>query len=317
VTQRTAPSRSRDSAARLFSDALAGRIAVAGFSLINIAVVARSVGPSTYGIYAAATGFSTILYFFTDLGSSSVVVREASDAAGRERAVAAFVHTRLLLIVLTCMFGAALVPLVFDDAARSAAYLALAVLVFSGPSIASPLGQIDGSMRLYRTSAVIQGAAQLLLTVGLVLLVADPEAVELVGALVLAAAISTAWVVVGLQTQLRELPSRVDHRAVRSMLRSVGLLGLSGVLVTVYYRIDGLLLLRISGAHEAGLYAAAYRLLDQAKILPAVVLVPVAPLLAHELAGRARLRVEVDRPLMTMALLGGIGLGCVGGALSP
>jgi O-antigen/teichoic acid export membrane protein len=39
------------------------------------------------------------------------------------------------------------------------------------------------------------------------------------------------------------------------------------LLMSVHYRIDGFLLERINGAHEAGLYAAAYRLLDAAAMI--------------------------------------------------
>src|SRR4051794_31811704 len=91
----------RDSAIRIFLDALGGRGVVALCAIANIALVAHIAGPSVYGAYAAATAFSTLLFFFTDLGSGQVVVREAALDEHQHSAVATYVHSRVILCLIT------------------------------------------------------------------------------------------------------------------------------------------------------------------------------------------------------------------------
>ena len=64
------------------------------------------------------------------------------------------------------------------------------------------------------------------------------------------------------------------------MLR-VGLgLGAAGILVTLYVKLDQILVFKIAGSHQAGLYGADYRLLDQIQFIPASVMTTLFPLIA-------------------------------------
>ena len=61
----------------------------------------------------------------------------------------------------------------------------------------------------------------------------------------------------------------------------VGLgLGAAGILVTLYVKLDQILVFEIAGGHEAGLYAADYRLLDQIQFIPLSVMTTLFPLIA-------------------------------------
>ncbi len=64
------------------------------------------------------------------------------------------------------------------------------------------------------------------------------------------------------------------------MLR-VGLgLGAAGILVTLYVKLDQILVFKIAGSHQAGLYGADYRLLDQIQFIPISVMTTLFPLIA-------------------------------------
>jgi O-antigen/teichoic acid export membrane protein len=88
------------------------------------------------------------------------------------------------------------------------------------------------------------------------------------------------------------------------LLREGWMLGLMGVAVTAYYRLDAVLVYRIAGSAQAGLYAAAYRFLDVAQLLPGALLVPLLPLASRTLArgghGEAR---RVFERVVIMALV--------------
>jgi O-antigen/teichoic acid export membrane protein len=57
-------------------------------------------------------------------------------------------------------------------------------------------------------------------------------------------------------------------------------LGISGVLVISYARIDQVLVFTIAGSKQAGLYGAVYTVLDQAHFVPQSILTTLAPVLA-------------------------------------
>src|SRR6202012_2945478 len=64
-------------------------------------------------------------------------------------------------------------------------------------------------------------------------------------------------------------------------LARVGMpLAIGGVLVLSYARIDQLLILEINGARDAGLYAAVYRILEQAGFFPLTVATTLLPMVA-------------------------------------
>jgi O-antigen/teichoic acid export membrane protein len=57
-------------------------------------------------------------------------------------------------------------------------------------------------------------------------------------------------------------------------------IGIAGLLVTGYVKLDQVLLFGLAGAEEAGLYGASYRILDQAQFVPAAVMTTLFPIIA-------------------------------------
>jgi O-antigen/teichoic acid export membrane protein len=257
-----------------------------------------------------------MLAVFTDLGSSQVVAREAA-IADRDHVVATYLRARALLTLLTVLVGAAIVPLAFESSARVPALLALLLLPAAGPSFLAPLGQVYGTMRGYRTTTIVQGALTLAFTVACLLAFSNPSPAMLVAAVVAAATVATGVAALELRSQIGTLPRRVTRNHVVTMLRRTVLLGLTGVLVSVYYRVDGVLLLHLRGPEAAGQYAAAYRLLDQARIVPWAITIPAAGMLARSLSPGGMLAFQVDRSLTRMSTLAGLGLVCTVVAVGP
>jgi len=92
----------------------------------------------------------------------------------------------------------------------------------------------------------------------------------------------------------------------RPMLR-VGLgLGAAGILVTLYVRLDQILVFKIAGSRQAGLYAADYRLLEGIQFIPGSVMTTLFPLIAAAYpAHRERVRelLQSSAEYLTMASL--------------
>jgi O-antigen/teichoic acid export membrane protein len=73
---------------------------------------------------------------------------------------------------------------------------------------------------------------------------------------------------------------RGGRRLWRTLVRRAVPLGIAGVLITVYYQIDAVLLLQLAGPHEAGIYGAAYRFLAPLTLVPAAVMASFFPVLS-------------------------------------
>ena len=73
---------------------------------------------------------------------------------------------------------------------------------------------------------------------------------------------------------------RACRRRWKPLVRLALPIGLAGALVTVYYRIDSVLIFELKGAEEAGIYGAAYRFLDPIQFVPVSILAAVFPVMA-------------------------------------
>ncbi|HEY6759186.1 MAG TPA: oligosaccharide flippase family protein, partial [Baekduia sp.] len=296
----------RDSALKLLSDTIGARLLLAVFSMVNIVLVTRVVGPSVYGIYASATAYAMLLGTLTDLGSASVVVREGILSGDKAKSSRTYLQVRALLILGTVALGAAIVPVAFPAEAWGAAFAALGLLVFSGATIIGPLGQLHGSMRTFRRGATIQGVATMLATIAVVVLWDEPTPLALVLANVAGALVGSLYAVVAARHWTGSQLADADWTAVRKMLSAITLLGFGAVISAAYARVDGVLLLNLGGAHDAGIYQAAYRFLDQSALIPAAAIVPVTPMIVAQLRDHARVSRVVDDVLLKVALVGGI-----------
>lgn len=308
---RSLATRGRETPLRLVGDALAARVALAFFSVVSVFAVAHRVPVAVYGIYATAVAFTTLLGTFTDLGSSAVVIREGTATADRSSIAATYLQVRLGLIVVTCLGGALAVPFVFPHDARAAALLSLLSIVFSGPTLISPLGQLYGSMRSFRQSAIVQGFSTLLATLAVLWIWGAPGAVLLVGANVVGGAVGTIWAARVTRSRTGHVFRTIDWARAGAMVKSISALGLAAIVTTAYAKIDGILLLNMKGSHAAGLYAAAVRLLDQSSMVPIAIMTPISPLIATQIRALGRLREDLDRGLKRLELAAGGGLALV------
>ncbi len=94
-----------------------------------------------------------------------------------------------------------------------------------------------------------------------------------------------------------------------TMLRVGAVLGAAGILVNMYVRLDQMLVFVFAGSREAGLYAAAYRILDQAQFVPGSVMATLFPLIASAYPTdlpRVRRLLQVSAEYLSMGSLGAL-----------
>lgn len=270
-------------------------------------IASRVAGPEVFGLYASAMALATLLLYLTDLGSATVVVREGVSTGRVSEVARTYVHVRALLVAGSSVVGAALVFVALPSSAVQPGLLALLLIPFSGAVFVFPLGQLHGSMGVFRRSSAIQSVAILVAICLLAAFVENPTATQLVAANVVAAMLATFTALFGARRWITDI-SNVDGPAVRAMLRSISLFGIGAVLSAAYARIDGLLLLNLNGATDAGIYAASYRFLEASSMVPAALLVPTAPLIVAQLRDYGRVTSLVDRAFRRLEWSAGIGL---------
>lgn len=238
--------------------------------------VQNEVGAETYGWYFAIFNFTYLFHLVLDFGISNYNNRSvASDDEHLTRYLPSLLMLKLILAgIFTC--------LVFVGAwwvGFSPKQLGILKWLILNQVLLSAIlffrSNISG-MHLFKTDSMISVLDKLLL-IGLltaaILSIRNCTQVFKIEWFVWAQTISlgTTALVAGIIVAIRSRAVRLywDFAAVKKMLKATYPYALLGILMTVYYRIDGVMVERMlpDGAEQAGIYAAAYRLLDAANIL--------------------------------------------------
>jgi O-antigen/teichoic acid export membrane protein len=193
--------------------------------------------------------------------------------------------------------------------------LVSSTILLSGPNTIRALLQLrlrnDVNVAVMTFSSVVWGAAAILVEA------AGGGLVPLAIAFLCAALATTALQVwVGLRAGAVRL---LGSRHLWGPLARVGLpLATAGVLVLAYARIDQILVLEFNGAREAGLYAAVYRILEQAHFLPLTISMTLLPLVSAAYpAEPARVKQLLQTTLEYLAVVAFPALGVALAASGP
>jgi O-antigen/teichoic acid export membrane protein len=285
-----APESTRSRATRDVVRQLLGRALNLGLGIVVTAVIARSLGDAGFGVWSSLLVVVQMSAYLANLGIEQVGVRRAAAEPEREAEwIGATVALRALVSLPATLISIVAVLLISESGNMVlAGLLASLTILCSGPDTVRALLQLrlrnDVNVAVMTFSSIAWGASAIAVSAaggGLV-----PLAVAF---LISTLATTVLQVVVGLRAGGIVL---VGSRHLWGPLARVGLpLAGAGVLVLAYARIDQVLVLELVGAREAGLYAAVYRILEQAHFLPLAVSLTLLPLIsaAHP-ADPARVR---------------------------
>jgi lipopolysaccharide exporter len=285
------------------STQLVMRLIAMPLGAITVPLTVRTLGASSFGVWAAASAYVSIVGTLTDLGLTTVAMQRMAAEPERESEwLGALAGMRLLLAVVAAVVCAVGVP-IFLPSGHAVAWI-LTLTIFS--SGGSALMAVFNS-RLRSGLALSFNMLQGFLWAGLTI------AFFLTGASVVAFAIgyvAVLAIVCTMQVRAAQRYAHIAWRAGRALWRPLMKvavpLGIASVLITIYYQIDSVLLLRLSSAEETGFYSAAYRFLSPLLLLPAAVMSSFFPVLsaaqAHD-PDRVRRLVQRAAELMTIISL--------------
>lgn len=258
--------------------------------------VARYLGPAGLGLIAYAGSVFGLLGSFTQLGMRPILVREFSTRKDW-RVVLASALSRQLPVAILVSIASSVVIMTTRGFDHDAILVTLAMLPL-------PLLGLTETFRAFLESI---GRVRVIVVVGVVaVIIASTMKIVaiLLGAPVwvfaLATTVGSALVAVGLLGSVRGhwvvgAIRRHYERAVASDLLSESWpLLLAGVAVTIYMRIDVVMLGMLSGDTTVGIYTAAARLSEVWYFLPTSAMAAIRPKLARLFASR-----EVEQYQMT------------------
>lgn len=276
---------------------IVARILNLALGVVVTLVLVRGLGRSDFGAWSSIFAVSQIASSFGELGLNEVAVNRAAADPEREPSwLGALLSLRLLIsLPITLISAVAVVLVAPDHAGRVAGVLLSLVLLLGTPMALGVVFQLRVrnhiSMALLTLNSVVWGAgvvAVASLSGGIVAF-----AVAFLASSALMAALTAG---LGLRMAAVRLAGAREHW--RDLLRVGVGLGVAGILVTSYVRLDQVLVLEFAGPAQAGLYGAAYRLLDQVQFIPISVMTTLFPMIA---AAYSRGEDRAQRLLQTAA----------------
>jgi O-antigen/teichoic acid export membrane protein len=261
-----------------------GRIGNLLLGVVVTLVLVRALGTSGFGAWSAIVAVSQIAANFGELGLGQVAVsRAAAEPQHATRWLSSLLSLRLLLAVPIALASVVAVLLVAPTpASRIAGVLISCVLLVSAPTALKAVFQLrirnDISIALMTINSVVWTAAVLVVA-------AMAGGIAAFAAALLAVSALTSASTVLVARRITPISLR-DTRQLWMPLLRVGLgVGIAGIFVTSYVMLDQVLVLEFAGSRQAGLYGAAYRILEQVQFIPISVMTTIFPIVAAAYPG--------------------------------
>jgi O-antigen/teichoic acid export membrane protein len=258
---------------------IGGRLLGAFMGVLVAATLARSLTRPQFGELSLALTILALASSLGDLGIGQIAAREmARRPEARPRIAGALCVVQLTMGVVLGLAGLGeALALMSGTQARIMAAFLMATM---------PLGAIGAltiasQARLRPELVIIPPLVQNVVWLVVVLVLAAVNAsLALYGVGALLAGVLQAGVTLALAKHVTDVSFVGVRRLIFDLLRLAWPIGLAGMFVTAYYRIDAVLLFQYRGATETAYYSAAYRVLDVLQILPGTVSSVLLPLLA-------------------------------------
>lgn len=293
---------------------MSARAITMGISIVTVSLTARTLTPTGYGVWVGASSYAGLFGVLTDLGfTTAALQRMAAEPEREAQWLGALVGARTALSLVAMAICAGSIPLLLsaENDTRVVALILTTTILSSGAAVLTAVFQsrLRGGLALSLT--VLQS---ILWLVAVAALAATSASVVwfAVAYTVLVALMAGAQI--KLTRKFVQIAWRAGRRLWRPLARVALPLGLAGVMITIYYQVDSVLLLQIAGPREAGIYGAAYGFLSPLSFLPAAVMSSFFPVLSAVYRpdpARARRLVQVCADTMGM-----IGLPILAGTIA-
>lgn len=284
----------------------AARIVTMALSVVTVALMARALNPTGYGVLSGVSSFVGLFGVLTDLGFTiAATQRMAAEPERESEWLGALVGVRLAMSVLVTVLCAIAIPLLLTDTDHShtVGYIMTTTTFSTGAAALMAVFQSRLRAGLVLSFTVLQGV--LWLSMVAVLSATNASVIAFAAAQAILIAFVSALQIQATR-RFAVVAWRAGLRLWRPLIRMAVPLGIASVMITIYYQADSVLLLQIAGPSEAGTYGAAYGFLSPLNFLPAAVMASFFPVLSavyHRDPTRAKRLVQICSEIMAVVSL--------------
>jgi O-antigen/teichoic acid export membrane protein len=286
----TAPSQAtRQRAARDILLQVVIRIGNLALGVLVTALVVRSLGKVGYGQWSTIFIVLTLVGYLANFGMETVALREAArDPEHEHEWIGAVMLLRM--IVLGPVIVLSVIAIVVLQESRQmliAGLILILTMPFSGVGALQLVFQLRVKnlvpMLVLTLRSVLWGVAVV------VIYFQHYDMIALAIALTVTNAIGSVVQAVA-AVRASDVMPRPSRTRLAALVRSSVPIGISGVLIIAYARLDQVIVFTIAGSGPAGLYGSVYNVVDQSHFVPGAILTTLAPVMAAAWpADRARL----------------------------
>ncbi len=265
------------------------------FSLGITLLLARHLGVGDYGSFVVVLMLIGLAGLVADLGTQTVLVRDATaDSSPDVRAAAGL---RLALGLASSLVALGVAAAVYGAEGRVLVGVAIALpTIVLNASAGTAAALLQARLRL-DLIALVEACSQTISLMAIGVLVVVGASFDLVVvATVVTAAVHATFLSSYARGRGRLLP-RVDVASWRRLLRAALPVGGSVLVATVYFRVDALIVAALRGPAAAGIYGIAYRPVEALGGFPPLFVASVFPVLVLAVAAQdeERLRTLLQR----------------------
>jgi len=258
---------------------LAGRALNLALGVVVTVALVRYLGESRYGEWSTLLAICALI---TAAGAQTlprVVIPKAADDPERERAwFGAFVALQSFIAVPGTVLAVVIAVIISTGHEMLVTGFVLSILVFL--NLPSALGAVF-QLRVRNDVATLLGIANSVIwTAGFLIIRSAGGGMVAIATMFVAASAFTGLVTIALSARYMRFDWPAGRALRGTVFRIAVPVAMFGLAVTAYNALDTLMVFELSGARDAGLYGATYRILDQAGVFPAAVVTTITPIVA-------------------------------------
>jgi O-antigen/teichoic acid export membrane protein len=290
---------------------IAGQVVNVALGVVTTVVIVRALGATRYGEWATLLATIELIGMVGNFGLETVAIRLAANEPEREGAwVGAAAGLRLAIAVpLLASFLVVLVLIARDHE------MLVTGLLFSVMYVTAAVGILRMVFRLHIRNHITVAFT----TANSVLWAGSVIAIAALGGSMVAFALAFVAVAILIQGALGVLALRTIHvrlRGSRSLwpkLLGIGIsVGIASTLTYAYGRVDQILVYELAhNSVDVGIYAAMYKILDNAGFVPMAVMTTLFPIMAGLFPAdppRLRRMMQIAIDYLTIVALGALAL---------
>jgi len=244
--------------------------------------VARYLGPEQFGVYSYAAAFVVLFGAIARMGLDGIVVRDlVNHSEERDVYLGTAFWLKLIGALLTLGLLAIAVQFTSNDATTNLYIFIIASgLVFQSFEVVDSYFQSKALSKYVSIAKLIQLALSSVLKLYFVFIQADLfwfVLVSLVDQISLALSLAFAY----WRQKIGSFFGCFDLGTAKAMFRNCWPLILSGIAITIYIRIDQIMIKEMLGEREVGLYSAAVKLSEAWYFVPVIITSSLFPAIVN------------------------------------